>query len=108
LKFPQRFIRQRDDRRIEVRAHSQRHLSLARSMPRTVGVNTSLSSTVSFSFCWCNRNALHVDSRCAHFDRAISLTGGQHGKEGKESEEDGEEGSEEEEVKEEVRSRRSE
>ena len=45
---------------------------------------------------------MQVDSRLAHFDRAISLTGGQHGEEGEESEEDGEEGSEEEEVQEEV------
>src|SRR5947207_9144990 len=95
----------RCDLGIAVRAHSQDDLSLVRRSARAASINTSLSTTVSFSFCWCNRNAVHVDSRCARF-RSSHLIGGQHGEEGKESEEDGEEGSEEEEVKEEVRSRR--
>jgi hypothetical protein len=104
--FPQRIIGASDDPCDEVRAHSQCDPSNALSMASASSVNTSLSSAVSFSFCWCNRNAVQVDSRLAHFDRAISLTGGQHGEEGEESEEDGEEGSQEEEVQEEVRSRR--
>jgi hypothetical protein len=106
LNFLRRGISVNGDTGDDVRAHSQRDLSNALRTLRAASVNTSLSTTVSFSFCWCNRNAVQVDSRLAHFDRAISLTGGQHGEEGKESEEDGEEGSQEEEVQEEVRSRR--
>jgi hypothetical protein len=106
LNFAQRVISVGDEARDQVRAHSQRDLPYALRALRGPSINTSLSGTVSFSFCWCNRNAVQVDSRLAHFDRAISLTGGQHGEEGKESEEDGEEGSQEEEVQKEVRSRR--
>ena len=65
----------RCDLGIAVRAHSQDDLSLVRRSARAASINTSLSTTVSFSFCWCNRNAVHVDSRCARFDRAISLEG---------------------------------
>jgi hypothetical protein len=90
----------------DVRTQSQGDLSIAHRAPRAASINTSLSSAVSFSFCWCNRNAVQVDSRLAHFDQAISLTGGQHGEESEEGEEDGEEGSEEEEVQEEVTRRR--
>jgi hypothetical protein len=104
--FPQHDLAAYIDTCDHVHTQSQGDLSIAHRTLHAASVNTSLSSAVSFSFCWCNRNAVQVDSRLAHFDRAISLTGGQHGKESEEGEEDGEEGSEEEEVQEEVRSRR--
>jgi hypothetical protein len=106
LKLQQRVIGALIDADDHVRAQSQGDLSIAHRALRAASINTSLSSAVSFSFCWCNRNAVQVDSRLAHFDQAISLTGGQHGEESEEGEEDGEEGSEEEEVQEEVTRRR--
>jgi len=106
LKIQESIIGASTDEDEQVRAQSQGVLSIAHRAPNAASINTSLSSAVSFSFCWCNRNAVQVDSRLAHFDQAISLTGGQHGEEGEEGEEDGEEGSEEEEVQEEVIRRR--
>jgi len=102
LKYPQHEGVFGRDCALDVVEHSQDDFAIARSRARAFGVNTSLSPTVSFLECWCNRNWC-VSIRAAHISIEPShSTGGQHGEEGKESEEDGEEGSEEEEVKEEV------
>jgi hypothetical protein len=69
LQYQQRVIAVSIDAGDDVRAQSQRNLPNAHRSPRAVTINTSLSSAVSFSFCWCNRNAVQVDSRLAHFDQ---------------------------------------